>query len=306
MENNNRSKGKNIVSFPDDYISFDLETTGLYPKYDEIIEIGAIKVHNGMIIDTFQTLIKPNEPICDYVSELTGITNEMVKNSPKIKEVITSFRNFVGDNIILGHNVNFDVNFMYDAFICFDNMPFDNDYIDTMRIARKLYPELKHHRLKDIVTKLNVTVENYHRALADCEATSACFEAMRKEITLKYSDIETFCDLFKPKVLNAKELSASVTDFDETHPLYGKSCVFTGTLEKMSRREAMQVVLNLGGLCENSVTKNTNFLILGNNDYCTTIKDGKSTKQKKAEKYKLAGQDIDIIPESVFYDMLND
>ena len=85
-----------------------------------------------------------------------------------------------------------------------------------------------------------------------------------------------------------------------------KHCVFTGTLERMARKQAMQIVADLGGINENSVTKKTNYLILGNNDYCKTIKDGKSNKQKQAEAYKLQGQDIEIIPETVFYDMLGD
>ena len=78
------------------------------------------------------------------------------------------------------------------------------------------------------------------------------------------------------------------------------------SIEKYSRQEAAQIIVNLGGSCENGVTKKTNFLILGNNDYCSSIKDGKSSKQKKAEEYKLKGQDIEIIPESVFYDMINE
>ena len=96
------------------------------------------------------------------------------------------------------------------------------------------------------------------------------------------------------------------TEFDETHPLYGKLCVFTGTLEKMQRKDAMQIVVDLGGQVGNSVTKKTNFLILGNNDYCPLIKDGKSSKQKKAETLKLAGNDIEIISEDVFYDMISE
>ena len=82
------------------------------------------------------------------------------------------------------------------------------------------------------------------------------------------------------------------------------TCVFTGTLEKMTRREAMQAVVDVGGSVGDNVTKDTNFLILGNNDYCKTIKDGKSTKQKKAEALMLKGNDIAIIPENVFYEML--
>lgn len=104
--------------------------------------------------------------------------------------------------------------------------------------------------------------------------------------------------------VSAKDIVTTKDDFDETHPLYGKTCVFTGTLEKMSRKDAMQIVVDYGGLVGNSVTKKTNYLILGNNDYCSSIKDGKSSKQKKAEALKLSGNDIEIISESVFYDMI--
>ena len=87
--------------------------------------------------------------------------------------------------------------------------------------------------------------------------------------------------------------------------MYQKVCCFTGKLENLQRKDAMQLVVDLGGIVANSVTKKTNYLILGNNDYCPTIKDGKSSKQKKAEKLKLSGQDIDIISENTFYEMLN-
>lgn len=93
-------------------------------------------------------------------------------------------------------------------------------------------------------------------------------------------------------------------DIDETNPFYEKECIFTGKLERLVRKEAQQLVVNMGGHCGTSVTKKTNFLILGNNDYCKSIKDGKSSKQKKAESLKLKGQDIEVIPEDVFYEML--
>ena len=95
-----------------------------------------------------------------------------------------------------------------------------------------------------------------------------------------------------------------IVETKKTHPLYGKVCVFTGKLELMSREQAAQLVVNLGGTCGNGVTKKTNYLILGNNDYCSTIKDGKSSKQKKAEQLILSGQDLQIIPEDVFYELV--
>ena len=108
-------------------------------------------------------------------------------------------------------------------------------------------------------------------------------------------------DIYDKAVPSAK----AVTEFDEDNPFFEKVCVFTGVLEKMKRSDAAQLVVDLGGICGNSVTKKTNYLILGNNDYCPTIRDGKSTKQKKAEELKLKGNDIEIISENTFYDMLN-
>jgi DNA polymerase-3 subunit epsilon len=105
--------------------------------------------------------------------------------------------------------------------------------------------------------------------------------------------------------LSANDITTENTDFDITHPLYQKVCVFTGTLDKMLRKDAMQIVVDLGGICDDNITSRTNFLILGNNDYSPLVKDGKSNKQKKAEKLKLDGNDIEIISESVFYDIVN-
>lgn len=299
------NKGKSIIDFPDDYIVLDLETTGLEPQFDNIIEFAALKVRGGAVVDTFQTLIKPYDEIDDFITELTGITNEMLSSAPMPETVFPRIKSFVGDDIVVGHNVNFDINFLYDWFETILKEPFTNNYIDTMRISRKVFPELSHHRLKDISDVLKISPNGFHRALCDCQTTFDCFIEMQK-IILSSGSLEDFISKFthhKPK-LDLREITSENTEFDETHPLYGKHCVFTGTLEKMQRSEAAQLVVNVGGICDNGITKKTNYLILGNNDYCKTIKDGKSSKQKKAEEYKLNGYDIDIISESVFYDML--
>ena len=106
--------------------------------------------------------------------------------------------------------------------------------------------------------------------------------------------------------IKAKDISSDCNDFDMNNPIFDKECVFTGKLDKMTRKEAMQIVADLGGKNRDSVTKETNYLILGNNDYCKSITDGKSSKQKKAESYKLKGQDIEILSEDVFYEIIDD
>lgn len=284
---------------PKDFVIVDLETTGLDTYFDEIIEIGAVKVKNLEIIDTYQSFVKPEQEISSFITDLTGITNELVANAPKIDTVLPSFFNFTGNNLIVGHNVNFDINFIYDV----SNGNFTNDYIDTLRLSRKILPDLKHHRLKDLIKEFNIIPKNQHRAMDDCITTFEVYKNLCKLSDGAYDNIQKIKK--SSNYIDLRTIIATDNDFNFDNPFYNKICVFTGVLEKFSRQEAAQLIVNLGGICANGVTKKTNYLILGNNDYCASIKDGKSSKHKKAEEYKLKGQDIEIITENVFYDMLD-
>jgi DNA polymerase-3 subunit epsilon len=304
-------KGNNLAQFVSDYVIIDIETTGLDTTFDEIIEIGALRVKDNKIIDSFTSLVKPVYEIDEYITELTGITNEMLENAPKIDKVIPKFRQFISNSILVGHNVNFDINFLYDAFMNTLEESLSNDYIDTMRMSRFLLKELKHHRLVDLAYRYGIDSRGSHRSLKDCEITNNCYSYLCEEAIKVYGSLEEFDIRFKRRKsdnnskLSANDITTENTDFDITHPLYQKVCVFTGTLDKMLRKDAMQIVVDLGGICDDNITSRTNFLILGNNDYSPLVKDGKSNKQKKAEKLKLDGNDIEIISESVFYDIVN-
>lgn len=302
---NREFKGKSLIEFPKDYIVIDIETTGLLPYCDEIIEVAAIKIKNNKIIDTFESLVKPELEIDKFVEELTGITNEDLKSAPSIIDVLPSYLDFIGDNILIGHNINFDINFLYDNSIDVLNKPLNNNFVDTLRIARKLLKNLEHHRLDDLCDFYNIEKRNLHRSLNDCLLTQKIYLSLIEDI----SNIEVFKDSFKrknfSKAIKAKDIISDFSEVDKDNYIYKKFCVITGKLEKMTRKEAMQVIANIGGHNQDSITKKTNYLILGNNDYCKTIKDGKSSKQKKAEAYKLKGQDIEIIPEDVFYELIH-
>ena len=293
-----KQKGKSITLPLQDFTVVDLETTGLDPRYDEIIEAAALRCRSGEIVESFNSLVKPKEPISGFISDLTGITNEMLSAADPIEKVLPQYLDFIGKDVVLAHNANFDINFIYDSCAALGLPPFENDYIDTLRISRYLYQEEKHHRLRDMLKLFGIKSEGTHRGVVDCQSALACYKYMLPQIP--EDGIKSTCSTST----KARSISATVDSFDEAHILYGRSCVFTGVLDKMTRKEAMQIVVNLGGLCEDNVTKNTNYLVLGNNDYCKAIKDGKSNKQKKAEKYKLAGNDIEIITEDVFYDMI--
>ena len=154
----------------------DLETTGLNPETELIIEFAAVKVKDGKVVDTFQQLCDPGFSISPVITSITGITDEMVRCCPNPRQVLPDFLDFIGDDLIIGHNVLFDVRFVVRSAEIFKN-----NYIDTMKIFRKLHPSLPHHRLSDMVAFYNKLNETAHRALSDCFATQACFEAMRSE-----------------------------------------------------------------------------------------------------------------------------
>lgn len=309
QKNNKRPfKGESLIKFPSDYTVIDLETTGLDPSYDLAIELSAIRIRDNKIVDNFSSLVKEEGlQIYDFITELTGITQDMIDSAPLTKDMFPSFLEFIGSDLVIGHNVNFDINFIYDISLSLTEQPFKNDYIDTMRLSRRLLPELKHHRLNDIAEHYSIDTSGSHRALRDCEIANLCFSHLFETMTEKYDNYDNFMAEIKKiqRGLRASDITSSKETFDESHPLFQKVCVFTGTLEKMSRKEAMQIISDVGGINADSVTKKTNFLILGNNDYCASIKDGKSLKQKKAENLKLSGQDIEIMSEQVFYDLID-
>lgn len=300
-------KGKSLLQFPQEFTVIDAETTGYSAEYDEIIEFAAIRVHDGIAVDKMQTFVKPINPVDGYIEQLTGITNDMLRDAPVPRDILPTILDFFGDDILVGHNVNFDINFLYDYAEKYLDRTINNDFVDTLRLSRQLLPELEHHRLSDIAQFFSVPQPISHRSLADCDTTLACFDCLKEKAIEKFGTATIFIDKEKKyarRWSHLERITTENTEFDTLHPLYGKHCVFTGTLERMTRMQAAQIVVNLGGFADNGITKKTNYLILGNNDYCKSIKDGKSTKQKKAEQYKLDGFDIDIIPESVFYEMI--
>lgn len=300
-------KGNSLLNFPSDYVVIDIETTGLDPLYDDIIEVSAIRYTDNVMSDQYVSLVKPENPISDFIANLTGVTNEMVSCADPIETVLPQFLNFIGSSPLVGHNIHFDINFIYDRSMDILNKPFSNDFSDTLRLSRRLLPDLKNHKLTTLADKLNIDTNGMHRAFVDCNITNAVYQYCRETAVNQYGSVDAFVEYVKKSShysVNAKDIKTENTIFDVTHPLYNKTCVFTGKLDRFVRKDAMQAVVDLGGKCGNNVTKDTDFLILGNNDYCSSIKDGKSSKHKKAEKMKLSGSDIEIITENIFYEML--
>lgn len=176
-------KGRRLSGYQPDYVVFDLETTGLSPETDEIIEISAIKVRSGKVKDTFSSLVNPGCHIPASASRVNGITDAMVADAPKIGQVLERFEEFIGDQVLVGHNIHsFDLKFLYRAMRIHCQKELRNDYIDTLIIARSCLKELPRHRLVDLAQYFHISTEGAHRALNDCVMNQKCFEEMGKRM----------------------------------------------------------------------------------------------------------------------------
>lgn len=178
----NRSfKGNSLLKLVDNYVLVDIETTGLSPKDNDIIEIGAIKVCENKVIDKYESLIKIDYKLNPFITRLTGITNKMLlENGKDLNEVLEKFLEFVGSDIIIGHNVNFDINFIYDKCEKHLNTYLKNDFIDTMRIAKKVLPDSSNYKLGTLANKFGINYEDAHRGLKDVEITYQVYNNLRE------------------------------------------------------------------------------------------------------------------------------
>lgn len=173
-------KGRNLNRFVDNYVLVDIETTGLSPFADDIIEIGAIKVKNNEIIEQYNELINIDRNISPFITNLTGITNEMLKDGRLPETVFEEFVNFVGDNIIIGHNVNFDLGFLCNKCKEYLNYNLNNDYIDTLYLAKRLVPNSVNYKLGTLAKLFNISYKGAHRGLKDVEITYEVYNKLRK------------------------------------------------------------------------------------------------------------------------------
>lgn len=395
----------------DEYSIVDIETTGFSIERCNIIEIAALKISNGEIVDSFHAFIKQTDPIPPFITSLTGITDQELADGDLIDDVLQDLSKFLGELTVVGHNVAFDYRFLSYNFEKQLNIILDNERIDTMRLAKELIYDIPNFKLDTLVKYFNIMDNGHHRADKDVRMTyelikslsnlndnyrdsnleqiqkslKSCNKFADKRIAIKSkikyvnsrllecifndmrckvwyalypsSDVliindnmyqrfleqEVFDEIWEPWLNRAKRLSnegklevysekqicellnieiverrrskesryvsvknivTATDEFDESHPLFKKSCVFTGVLARYDRKSVMQYVVNVGGICQNSITKTTDYLILGDNSLCASIKDGKSTKQKKAEDMIKKGSDIKVISESTFYQLL--
>ncbi|MBP3603999.1 MAG: PolC-type DNA polymerase III [Lachnospiraceae bacterium] len=166
--------GDTSRDFTSDFVVFDIETTGFSPVNNRIIEIGAVKVSGGAIVDKYSTFVNPKVPIPFEIEKLTGINDSMVMDSPEIEEILPEFLAFCGDAVLVAHNANFDMSFIKENAARL-GIRREFTYIDTVGIARVLLPNQAKHTLDAVAKTLNISLENHHRAVDDAQATAEIF-----------------------------------------------------------------------------------------------------------------------------------
>ena len=167
-----------------EYCVLDIETTGLSFRTEKITEFGAIKIKNGEIIDTFECFVNPEKPIPYEVIKVTHITDDMVRDAETIEQVLPKFLEFIGDDVLVAHNANFDIGFIR-HFAELQGYKLNNTYIDTLALARDMFPDYKKHKLGIIADNLGIRVDVAHRALDDVKTLVKVFEVMIKKLKEK-------------------------------------------------------------------------------------------------------------------------
>ena len=189
----------------EEFVVFDIETMGLNAYSNEIIEIGAVKIKAGRIIDRYSQLFNPGKPIPYKITEITGITDQLVANEPSVDQVIGKFVDFIGDAVLVAHNAPFDMGFIKRDIKKYLNIDLENSVIDTLQMARDLFPDLKKYGLGDLNKVLGLALENHHRAVDDSQATANMFNIFLEKY--KEKGIEYLKDINKGFEVNVKKQS---------------------------------------------------------------------------------------------------
>jgi DNA polymerase III subunit alpha, Gram-positive type len=192
---------KNIVtdsrgqSLDSTFVVFDIETTGFSAVNDRIIEIGAVKVENGMITEKFSEFVNPERPIPFEIEKLTSINDRMVEDAPNISVILPKFMDFCGGSVLVAHNADFDTGFIrHNCEVL--GLPYDYTYVDTLGIARSFLEGLKNYKLDTVVEAMGCTLANHHRAVDDAGATADVFvrflERFKKKNIRDLDELNTY------------------------------------------------------------------------------------------------------------------
>ena len=227
----------------DSYVCIDLETTGLNPKSDKIIEIGVVKVENKEIVREWETLVNPGRKLEERIVELTGIHDEQLSLAPDIEEVLPGLLEWIGDDILLGHSILFDFSFVKKVAVN-RKMTFEKEGIDTLKIARKYLTELESRSLPCLCRHYGIN-HSAHRALHDAKATVELYRKLAEQF-YDLEEREGDKSLFRPKKLCyqvKRDTPVTIPQKEQLYKLVDRhKLIIDYDIEKLTRSEASRQI----------------------------------------------------------------
>jgi DNA polymerase-3 subunit epsilon len=178
-------KGNSLMAYPDDYTVVDVETNTVVDGVIDLIEVSALRVRANVPVSSFSSLVRPHESVNWFVQGLTGINDDMAWSAPLPCDVLPDFSAFLGQDVLLGHNVNYDVNVLYDNLVRLGLPPLANDFVDVLRLSRRLLPDLPSHKQTYIAEYFGIDTLGAHRALIDCEICHLNFQKLKEMVEKK-------------------------------------------------------------------------------------------------------------------------
>lgn len=257
---------KRLYTAINDYTVFDLETCG-FSAFDRkrVIEITALRFIDDKLTDKFSTLVNPKGHIPSQATRVNHITDEMVENAPAIEKVLKDFLDFIGTDVLVGHNIGaFDYGIIYDLSLALFDIKITNSYIDTYKLAQRCLPELPNHRLETLSKYLGLSTDDMHRSEYDCMLTQQLYLNLKP---LCNNDISP--SFYNPKSKNKAEYSyAKVNkDYINDNPFIGKLCIVYGAFQQMSTEQIKNIFNVIGARFVDFFCYSADFLILGNDMY---------------------------------------
>ena len=287
-----RKKGNSLIMSITDYTVIDLETTSKYPNQAEIIELSAVRVRSDEIVETFTKLVKPLKPVTETVTKLTGITNEMLSDAPEIKNILKEYIDFIGDDIILGHNiVSYDSTILYDLCESLGLKRFSNTMLDTLRYVHYCDIDVPNYKLKTLSEYFEIE-HQAHRALNDCIANFQIYKKLKTHFTGQYILRES-TSVQRVKITGVKP---------EYSDLQGKSIVLTGEFACGERKEIKMQLEQLGASVKKGVSSKTDYLLIGSIGSPDWKFGDYGDKANKAQKLQLQGKNLQIVQEGEFFE----
>ena len=294
-----RGKGQEWPDFISDYTMLDIETTGLNPYRDHVTELGAVKVRANKVVDEFSQLVvyPRSNHVPSFITKLNGITEDLLLEKGKpIKEAMTAFRTFIGDDIVIGYNVNFDLNFLYDLARKFHLPELSNNYVDVLRLARVYYPQ-QHNRLLDCIQRAGIAQVEQHHGLADSLDTKKVYDDFRQHFTPELLQKAQG----KLKNIDLLQDELEVWELGFRNPVNNKKIAFAPEVE-INGTEAAQMVNNMNGVAQTGVKADTDYLIMSDNGFFSKS----NPETLKAKEFNHAGSKIKRLSESYFLNMLDE